>query len=68
MLADNKTKVHFRALDEAMDVDSEACCWRRSGFFWRMRASAGLGCAQATTLCSQDFGKGHPRSRGRPRP
>ena len=36
---DNKTKLHFRALDEAIDVDSEAYCWRRNGFFWRMRAS-----------------------------
>ena len=31
LLADNKTKRHFRALDEAIDVDSEAYCWRRSG-------------------------------------
>ena len=38
LLAD-KTKLHLRALDEAIDVDSEAYCWRRSGFFWRMRAS-----------------------------
>ena len=39
----------------------------RSGFFWRMRASLGLACAQATTLASQVFGKGNPRSRaGRP--
>ena len=28
LLADNKTKLHFRALDEAIDVDSEAYCWR----------------------------------------
>ena len=68
LLADNKTKLHFQALDEAIDVDSEAFCWRRSGFFWRMRASLGLVCAQATTLSSQVFGKGNPRSRaGRPR-
>ncbi len=67
LLADNKTQLHFRALDEAIDVDSEAYCWRRSGFFWRMRASLGLACAQATTLSSQVFGKGNPRSRaGRP--
>ena len=38
-------------------------CWRRSGFFWRMRASLGLACAQATTLAAQVFGKGNPRSR-----
>ena len=63
LLADNKTKRHFRDLDEAIDVDSEAYCWRRSGFFWRMRASLGLACAQATTLSSQVFGKGNPRSR-----
>jgi hypothetical protein len=32
-----------------------------------MRASLGLACAQATTLASQVFGKGNPRSRaGRP--
>ena len=67
LLADNKTQRHFRDLDEAIDVDSEAYCWRRSGFFWRMRASLGLACAQATTLSSQVFGKGNPRSRaGRP--
>ena len=67
LLADNKTKLHFRALDEAIDADSEAYCWRRSGFFWRMRASLGLACAQATTLSSQVFGKGNLRSRaGRP--
>ena len=67
ILADKKTKLHLRALDcymdEAIDVDSEAYCWRRSGFFWRMRASLGLACAQATTLCSQVFGKVNPRSR-----
>ena len=63
LLADNKTKLHFRALDEAVDVDSEAYCWRRSGFFWRMRASLGLACAQAATLCSQVFGKANTRSR-----
>ena len=67
LLTDNKTKLHVRALDEAIDVDSEAYCWRRSGFFWRMRASLGLACAQATILSSQVFGKGNPRSRaGRP--
>ena len=52
-----------RALDEAIDVDSEAYGWRRSGFFWCMRASLGLACAQASTLSSQVFGKGNPRSR-----
>ena len=67
ILADNKTKLHFEALDQA-DVDSEAYCWRRSGVFWRMRASIGLACAQATTLSTQVFGKARPRSRaGRPR-
>ena len=67
LLADNKTKLYFRALDEAIDVDSEAYCWRRSGVFWRMRACLGLACAQATTRSSQVFGKGNPRSRaGRP--
>ena len=63
LLADNKTQRHFRALDEAIDVDSEAYCWRRSGVFWRMRASIGLACAEATTLCIQVFGKARPRSR-----
>ena len=29
LLADNKTKRHFRDLDEAIDVDSDAYCWRR---------------------------------------
>ena len=63
ILADNKTARHFRDRHEVIDDDSEAYCWRRSGFFWRMRASLGLACAQATTLASQVFGKGNPRSR-----
>ena len=58
---------NFETLGEAVDVDSEAYCWRRSGFFWRMRASLGLARAQATTLCTQVFGKARRRSRaGRP--
>ena len=36
LLADNKTKRHFRDRHEAIDDDSEAYCWRRSGFFWRI--------------------------------
>ena len=27
---------------EAVDVDSEVYCWRRSEFFWRMRATLGF--------------------------
>ena len=45
LLADNKTKRHYRDRHEVIDDDSEAYCWRRSGFFWRMRASLGLACA-----------------------
>ena len=63
LLADNKTKRHFRDRHEAIDDESDAYCWRRSGFFWRMRASFGLACAQATTLAAQVFGKDNPRSR-----
>ena len=63
LLADNKTKRHFRDRHEAIDDESDAYCWRRSGFFWRMRASLGLACAQATTLASQVLGKGNPRFR-----
>ena len=49
-------------------VDSEAYSWKQSGFFWRMRASLSLACAQTTTLCSQVFGKANPRFRaGGPR-
>ena len=59
ILADNKTKLHFRALDEAIDADSEAFCWRRSGFFWRMRASASLGlsggCCEAIDVDSEAY-------------
>ena len=34
LLADNKTKLHFRALGEAIDVDSEAhCCVGGGGGF-----------------------------------
>ena len=50
LLADNKTKRHFRDRHEAIDDDSEAYCWRRSGFYWRMQASLGLACAQATGM------------------
>ena len=55
ILADKKTTRYFEALGEALDVDSEAYCWRRSGVFWRMRASFGLACAQATTVLSLRF-------------
>ena len=55
-LPPTRAKLHFRALDEAIDADSEAYCWRRNGFLWRMRASLGLVCAQATILSSQVFG------------
>ena len=37
--ADKKTPLSFEVLVEAVDVDSEVYCWRRSGDFWRMRAS-----------------------------
>ena len=63
--ADKKTTRYFEALGEAVDVDYEAYCWRRSGFFWRTRASLGLACAQATALCTHAFGKARPRSRAR---
>ena len=63
LLSLTQTKRHFRDRHEVIDDDSEAYCWRRSGFFWRMRASLGLACAQATTLAAQIFGKGNPRSR-----
>ena len=45
ILADKKTTRFFEALVEAVDVDSEAYCWRRSGFFWRMRRTGKLPCA-----------------------
>ena len=52
---------------EAVDVDSEVYCWRRSGDFLRMRASLGLACAQAATLYTQVVGKARPWPRaGRP--
>ena len=38
-------------------------CWHRSGFFWRMRASYGLACAQATTLHTEVVGKACSRPR-----
>ena len=59
------TRVPTIEVNEVLDDDSEAYCWRQSGFFWRMRASLGLACAQATTLASQVFGKGNPQSRAR---
>ena len=36
-----------RPLARPFDVESEVYCRRRSGNFWRMRASLGLACAQA---------------------
>ena len=69
ILADKKTTRSFEALGEAFDVDSEVYCWRRSGIFWRMRASLGLACAQAATLCTQVAGlpRSRPRAAARPR-
>ena len=58
ILADRKTTLSFQALGEAVDVDSEVYCWRRSGVFWRMRASLGLACAQATTVRFRGMGTG----------
>ena len=53
----------------AFDADSEVYCWRRSGSLWRMRASLGLACAQAATLCTQVVGlpRSRPRAAARPR-
>ena len=63
LLADRKATLSFEATGEAVDVESDVYCWRRSGNFWRMRASLGLACAQAATLCAQVVGQ--PRSRPR---
>ena len=60
ILADRKTTLSLQALGEAVDVDSEVYCRRRSGIFWRMRASLGLPCAQAATLCTQVVGGAAP--------
>ena len=49
-LADKKTSNSLAALGEAIDVESEVYCRRRSGNFWRMRAALGLACAMATLL------------------
>merc|ERR1712216_776374 len=62
-LADKKTSNSLAALGEALDVESEVYCRRRSGNFWRMRAALGLACAQAATLGTQVVGR--PRSRPR---
>ena len=62
-LADMKTSNSLAALGEAIDVESEVYCRRRSGNFWRMRAALGLACAQAATLGTQVVGR--PRSRTR---
>ena len=39
------------------DVDSVVYRWRRSDLSWRMRASPGLACAKAATLCTQVAGQ-----------
>ena len=59
-LADKKTSNSLEALGEAIDVESEVYCRRRSGNFSRMRAALGLACAQAATLGTQVVGR--PRS------
>ena len=67
-LADKKTSRSFEAIGEAFDVESEVYCRRRSGNFWRMRASLGLACAQAATLGTQVIGRrSRPRAAARPR-
>ena len=53
ILADRKTTRSFQALGEEVEADAEAERWRRSEFFWHMRASLGLACAQVATLCTQ---------------
>ena len=63
-LADKKTSNSLAALGEAIDVESEVYCRRRSGNFWRMRAALGLACAQAATLGTQVVGR--PRSQAQP--
>ena len=62
ILADRKTTRSFQALGEEVEVDAEIERWRRSEFFWHMRASLGLACRypvhsgrrpQVATLCTQ---------------
>ena len=67
-LADKKTSNYFVAIGEAFDVESEVYCRRRSGNFWRMRASLGLALAQAATLGTQVIGRPHSRPRAPARP
>ena len=62
-LADQKTSNSLETPRDAIDVESEVYRRRRSGNFWRMRATLGLACAQATALCTQVVGR--PRSRPR---
>ena len=59
----------FETIGEGFDVESEVYCRRRSGNFWRMRASLGLACAQAATLGTQVTGRprSRPRAAARPR-
>ena len=68
-LADKKTSTSLEALGGAIAVESEVYCRRRSGNFWRMRASLGLACAQAATLGTQVVGRprSRPRAAARPR-
>ena len=61
-----ETSRSFEANNE--DVESEVYCRRRSGNFWRMRASLGcLACAHAATLGTQVVGRRLPRAAARPR-
>ena len=52
ILADRKTMRSFQALGEEDDVDSKFYGWRRSEFFWRIRASLWLASAQHYALRS----------------
>ena len=59
-----ETPRFLQALGDEVDVDSEVYCWLRGA--WCMRATLGLMCAQAASLCTQVVG--HTRSRrSRPR-
>ena len=54
-----KDSLSFQALGEEVDVHSAVYCrrQRRIEGFWRMRASLGLACAQAATLCTKVVGQ-----------
>ena len=49
----------LRRFNPTFSLRSQVYRWRRSVFFWHIRATLGLACAQAAILCTQVVGYSH---------